>query len=438
MARAPRVLIVAYFFPPSGGAGVQRPLQWVKYLAQRGWALDVLTVQDGDYFAEDHSLSAEVPERARVLRTWSMEAGRLRPLRAARRSQGRQVGTAKRSGIIRALQAARPYLLVPDPQVGWLPFAVERGLRAMLGYDGPTVILTTSTPFTSHLVGWTLKRLTGAPWIADFRDAWVGNPHRRSGFAGVDRALEARIVQGADHVITTCPTVTQLLQRHRPNAPDRFSTIYNGYDPALFEGRSQVASPGRTWELLHTGVLYGSRDPGPFLQGLAHFVRSERPQVRVRLVGQLDRQRAEQLRALIERLELSRVIELVPYQPHETILQWLHESHLLLLLSSAGAESRLEIPGKLYEYLAARREILALIGEGPAADIIAECGAGRRVSPDDPQAIASALAKAYRAHQRGASMRSDPEKIAKYARTAQVETLDRLLRETLERADVPR
>ncbi len=444
MALGPRLVIVAYFFPPSGGAGVQRPLQWVKYLARLGWRCEVITVRDGYYFATDASLCDDVPSSVQVHRTWSIEPGRLRPLRKARATQESAAATPRRSPAIRALQALRPWVLVPDPQIGWLPFAAAQTLKVLQSEpSGSTVLLTTSTPFTDHLIGLLSAARVGGkiPWVADFRDAWVGNPHRKTGPERIDRALEARVVKTADHVITTCPTVTELLRdRHLPAQPQRFSTIYNGYDPALFP-QPAPASPAEDgpWEILHTGVLYGARNPSAFLEALAMFLAKRRapdaspPRVRVRFVGQLDRKLSDEMPQQIERLGLFGVVELLPYQNHETIVRWLLQSHLLLLISSGGAESQLEIPGKLYEYLAARRSILALIEPGPAAEIIASSQTGVRANPDDPQAICEALEERYRDHlERGSAQRGLASEIEQYARSAQVEQLDRLLKGLLE------
>ena len=154
------MLVLAYYFPPVGGAGVQRTLKFVKYLASFGWDATVISTRSRAYGALDASLLAEVPQTTRVVRTAALPLARYVAFALYRLR----------------LMRLRAFLLWPDGGLGWVPFAFLAALRAVRR-DRPDVLFSTSAPYGSHLVALLVARLTGLPWVADFRDEWAANPY---------------------------------------------------------------------------------------------------------------------------------------------------------------------------------------------------------------------------------------------------------------------
>jgi hypothetical protein len=186
-----RVLMVAYYFPPLGGAGVQRTLKFVKYLPEFDWQPVVLATKVSDARLRDPSLEKEIPATVSVCRTPALTLPARLPWRL-------------RSFIAR-------WLLLVDEQLGWLPFAVSQGQR-MIEEHGVEAIYTTSAPYTSHLIGARLKQRTGLPWVADFRDPWVGNVSSTfpTGFhLELAKRFESQVLQGAERVIVVSEPMRQ-------------------------------------------------------------------------------------------------------------------------------------------------------------------------------------------------------------------------------------
>lgn len=402
------LLVVAYFFPPAGGAGVQRPLKFIKYLPRFGWECTVLTVADGCYFAEDPSLLADVPPSTRVVRTFSLEVERLRVLRTLRRRHSHtpppDVVAGRRAGKrLSLLQRARKQLFVPDAQVGWVPFAI-RAAMTLCKQQHVDAVWTTSSPYSAHLIGFALKRWLGLPHIADFRDPWTENAMDLIGHKPLQRRLEGAVVRQADRVVGVTPGIVNFLRdAYCPTTPDKFAVIPNGYDPADFSGVHR-APPAGPLRFVFTGAFYGKIEIGPFLLALSRFLQNTpaaRRHVEVRLIGQFDRQTNLQYLELVDRLGLGANVDRLGYVSHHMSVRALQNAHVLLLPVFAGRGAAHHMPGKIFEYLAANRPILALADRGVAADLITEARAGVVVHPADLSGMERALAAlwaTYEAH----------------------------------------
>lgn len=358
-----RVLLVSYLFPPTGGAGVQRALKWVKYLPSHGWRATVLTTASGWYPAKDPTLAKDIPSGTRVIR--ARDPGLLRFAAA---------------GLEAARVPRAPSVLgFPDQMAAWIPAAVASGLRE-IRRERPDALITTSAPYSAHLVGLALARRTGIPWIADFRDEWSDNADAggRAPWpvgAWAER-WERRIVETADAV-----TVTSDAAR-LAGTPRRRLTITNGVDE---EDAPEAAAPpkGERMRIAHVGTLYGDRDAGPILRGLASLgdVRAEFRQVgNVWVPGELDAG--------------SVPVVQTGYVDHASAVAEMQSAHVLALHIPAVSRA---IPGKLFEYLAAGRPILAVLHRGnPAFSILSEIGAGGAFEADDFDGIREALRGFYR------------------------------------------
>jgi glycosyltransferase involved in cell wall biosynthesis len=376
------VLIIAYFFPPAGGGGVQRTLKFIKYLPGCGWRPVVVTARQPSTRLNDPDLAAEIPAQAQIIRTGDVRMPDWMPWRL-------------RAWIAR-------WLLVVDEHIGWLFFAERASLRC-LQQESIQAIYSTSAPYTDHLSGYRLKRKTHLPWIADFRDPWVGNfsanfptrLHQR-----LAEKMENDVVRMADRVLVVSEPMRQaLLSRHPAIPAGKVIVLPNGYDPedfaALQPERIQAAREADRLLIVYSGSFYGQRQTAEkFLQALAWTLEGgqiPRERARVRFVGNAGRHTLE----LIEAYGLNDICEATGYLPHRQSLAHLMAADVLLLIVGRGAGSEAVFTGKIFEYLASGKTILCLADPGAAADLVREAQAGEVVDPQDMAAIAAQVENLY-------------------------------------------
>lgn len=405
-----KVLVVTYYFPPSGGAGVQRTLKFVKYLPASGWLPVVLTARNADYPAYDPTLAAEVPPEVPVLRSRIVE-----PYRVYRRLTGRRLDEPmdiaaltrdehqRRSLRERLAEGVRNWLFIPDARVGWVPFAVYKGLQAVRHHQ-VQAIYSSAPPYSCHLIGLCLSLLTRLPWIADFRDSWVGwlsAAQRPPLPRKVDLYLEERVLARADVVLTVSRGVAEDLASRHPELHDsRWHLLPNGYDGADYEGLAPLLRSGRL-VITYTGSLYGPRNPEALLRATKRLIAS-RPEIRDHLLLRFVGRTGGFIEQMLRDPALAGVVELVPYVPHRESLRFLLSSDLLLLIIDDAPANKGILTGKLYEYIGARKPILALAPEGEAATLIRSLGLGEVVPPTDDHAIEETLTRAYHRWRQGA------------------------------------
>jgi glycosyltransferase involved in cell wall biosynthesis len=367
-----RVLVLAYYFPPVGGAGVQRTLKFVKYLEPLGWDATVISTRSRAYGVRDESLLAEVPASTRVQRAAAL------PL-------ARYLGFAMhRLGP----QWLRTYVMWPDGGLGWAPFAFLAAMRAVRR-DRPDVLLSSSAPYGSHLAALLVTRFTGVPWVADFRDEWTANPH----LAGQPRGL-ARLSERAERAITRSARAVVVaadyfrLRGLADNDPRRVE-IVNGVDEDDFPAEAEAAPPPDRFVLAHVGTLYELQDPSIALRALAALGASgaiDAERVEARLVGNVwipDYAPPPGVR-----------VEQTGYLEHGRAVAEMRAATVLLLYVPA---SSLAPSGKLFEYLASARPVLCLAREDNLASrLVREWDAGVIADPHDEQAIADALLALWR------------------------------------------
>jgi glycosyltransferase involved in cell wall biosynthesis len=379
-----KVLLVTMYFPPAGGGGVQRPLKLAQYLPVLGIETHVLAPDDPKWIHRDAEL--RIPTQA-----WVHRARYVGP--KARKPAEELHGT---EGLERALVHARVAsrrLLVPDASVTWNLTAIPAAIR-IARKEGIDAVITTSPPGSVHFVGGAVKRATGARWLADLRDPLIANPHRRNDTAATrakqaaNSGLAKLVARSADAISCVSDAIADEVRALEPRGVVR--TIANGCDFDDFAGLRYRRST--RFRITHTGSFFGKRDPRPFLQA----VHESGLDVVARFVGDFraaDREWAESL-GLGDRLEL------VPYAPRSESLKLQRNSEaLLLLVPEAGGRGRGVLSGKVFEYLAASRPILAAVPtDGAAATLIRETGAGVVVAPDDVAGLRVALEELYARH----------------------------------------
>jgi len=405
------------YFPPAGGGGVQRPLKLAQYLPALGIETHVLAPDDPKWVHRDDDL--RVPTQA-----WIHRARYLGP-RARKPAEELRAADGLDRALVQAQVTARR-LLLPDASVTWNVTAVPAAVR-IARREGIDVVLTTSPPASVHFVGAAVQRLTDARWIADLRDPLVANPHRRDDTTAA-RARQAAneqvarlVARQADAISCVSDAIADEMRRLEPRGLVR--VIGNGCDFDDFAGLEYTPAP--RFRITHAGSFFGKRDPRPFLQAF----RDADLDAVVRFVGDFrssDREWAESL-ALGDRLQL------VDYLPRAESLRMQRDSEaLLLLVPDAGGRGKGVLSGKVYEYLAAGRPILAVVPpDGAAAALVRETGGGLVAAPDDIEGIRDALLELHGRYADGGlpSVELEPGDEERLSRRARVEEMAELIRE---------
>jgi glycosyltransferase involved in cell wall biosynthesis len=333
-------------------------------------------------------------------------------------------------GLQRALvqaQVTARRLLVPDASVTWNLTAIPAAIR-IAKREGIDVVITTSPPGSVHFVGAAVRRAAGTRWIADLRDPLVANQHRRDDTAAA-RARQAANEQVARLVARNADAVTCVSEAIADEvrglgARGSVRVIANGCDFDDFAGLEYVPAP--RFRITHTGSFFGKRDPRPFLQAF----RDAELDAVARFVGDFrssDREWAEGL-------DLGDRLEIVDYLPRGDSLRLQRDSEaLLLLVPDAGGRGKGVLSGKVFEYIAAGRPILAVVPpDGAAADLVRETGSGVVVAPDDVDGIRSALVELYARFANGGLpsvelATRDQERLSRRARVEEMAALIRAL-----------
>jgi glycosyltransferase involved in cell wall biosynthesis len=372
-----KVLLVTMYFPPAGGGGVQRPLKLAQYLPALGFETHVLAPDDPKWVHRDPELRA--PTQAWIHRARYVGLRAQKPAEELRRAGGVE------KALVQAQVTARR-LLMPDASVTWNLTAIPAAIR-IARREGIDAVITTSPPGSVHFVGVAVQRATGARWLADLRDPIVANQHRRTDTTAtrarqaVNQQLARVVSRRADAVSCVSDAIADEIRGMDPRGIVR--TIANGCDFEDFAGLEY--RPAARFRITHAGSFFGKRDPRPFLQA---FHDSGLDAV-ARFVGDFrssDREWADAL-------ELGDRLQLVEYAPRAESLRLQRDSEaLLLLVPDADGRGKGVLSGKVFEYLAAGRPILAVVPpDGAAADLVRETRAGMVVAPDDVDGIRAAL-----------------------------------------------
>lgn len=372
--------MLAYYFPPHGGGGVQRTLKHVKYLPDAGFDPVVLTTRLNLSRMRDPMLAGEVAPGTVVIRAPEL------PLQLLKWVLG---GALRRA---RLPTGAAAYIGWPDETAGWMPAATWHAVRAARRHK-PDVLYSTSSPVSAHLVGLAVSRATGIPWVADFRDPWTRNapwdPAAKP-LAGLSARLERRVVRSAAYVVVADERIELL---GIASDDGRRVVIRNGVDPADVPP-PVPRSAGPRFRISYVGTLYGGRDAAPVFAALRSLIERaviDPGTLELRIVGATALAGDENL----ERLPVSRT----GYVDHRTAIAEMAEADVLLLY--APPDHRWPA-AKIYEYLASGRPVLCVAGsDNFASQIVRELDAGPCVEPGDQTGVERAIEQLYRRWQRG-------------------------------------
>ncbi len=383
-----RLLVITYYWPPSGGAGVQRSLKFVKHLPQVGVEPTVITVDphQGAYPVLDESLAADVPAGVRVIRTSTFE-----PFDSYKKLTGKQVpyggfvGESKTSLVGRLFKFVRGNLFIPDARRGWNRYALRAVAQLLEAGEQFDAVLTSSPPHSTQLIGLELKRRYGLRWLADMRDPWTDiYYYKELNHTPVARWLDARyerhVLEQADAILVTSPNTKRLFQHKSAQiGAEAIHVLPNGYDEDDFRLPSQP--PHNALLITHTGTISETYHIEQLLRACAECLRRH-PAVplRLRFVGKV----SEGVQRQVQAAGLAQHTEFVPFVPHDESVGYLLRATVLLMAIPDVANNLGILPGKVFEYLAANKPILCVGPTGSDADTLLQaCGAGHALPYDN-------------------------------------------------------
>jgi glycosyltransferase involved in cell wall biosynthesis len=413
-----RILYVAYHFPPqSGSSGLLRSLKYCRYLPETGWLPTVLSVNPLAYERTEQSLLRDIPSEVSVLRTFALDTRR-------------HLSIKNRYAL---------WMALPDRWISWCVSAIPIGLFT-ISRKRIDLIFTTFPIATAVLIGLILHRMTGKPWVVDFRDSMTEDDYPRDERTRrIYRRIECQAIRrGSLFLFTATSTIDMYLKRYPELRPEKCILLPNGYDEEDFRslraGPSGPVSKERPLRILHTGLIYPEeRDPRPFFQALSRLkiegkIDAANLQVDLRASGE-EEHYAKQLQAL----GIEDIVHLLPPVPYQEALQEAAGADALLLLQ--GVTCNHQIPAKSYEYFRLQRPILALTThEGDTAALLRDVGGATITNMYDADTIYESLLIFLQSLWRGDHSLPDPDKTGRFARRNQALELGRHLNAILESA----
>ena len=390
-----KVLIITYYWPPSGGGGVMRWLKMSKFLPELGWQPIIFTPENPDPSVIDESLLKEIHPEIIEIKTPIWE-----PYDLYRKLTGKKSGAKFKAGYIseasegswksRLSVFIRGNFLIPDPRIFWVSPSVKF-LTKYLKENPVDLIVSSGPPHSMHLIAPGLKKKFEIPWIADFRDPWtdIDFYHKLKLTRLADRKhrqLEKKVLAAADYVVTVSPSCAADLEKI---ANRKIEVIPNGYDPSDYKFEKPALD--KTFTISHFGAFNKDRNPATLWLAM-NDIAIENPDfknlLRIKLYGQTDLSVIND----IQKNNLTDNLNLIEHLPHQKGLVELSKSQVLLLPLNNAPNVKGILTGKMFEYIALQRPILAL---GPTdadfAEILRETNSGISLNFDDLQGIKNAL-----------------------------------------------
>lgn len=424
-----KVLIITYYWPPSGGSGVQRWVKFTKYLPEFGWEPVIYTPENPEVPATDQSLEKEIPDDITVLKTPIWEPYALyKKITGKKRVGVGFMSEEKKSSFLEAIfKWIRGNFFIPDARKFW----IKPSIRYLTGYlESNTVdaLITTGPPHSLHLIGLEISNRHHIPWLADFRDPWTNIDFYEELMltAWADRKhhkLEKRVLTGADRVTVVSPTMQKEMEAisRRP-----IDLLTNGYDSEDY--REDVRELDPKFSITHIGTMVETRNPHNLWKVLSELV-TKKPEfandLEIQLVGKVDISILES----IERYGLRPYLTKSDYLPHEEVTQVQQKSRILLLVLNDSPNAKCLLPGKLFEYLAAKRPIITIgPSDGDVARIMKLSDSYLLADLDETGNLKSFILHQYRQFKQGMDQKVTAE-IEQFSRASLTEQLSAILNE---------
>ena len=420
-----RVLVLTYYWPPAGGSGVQRWLKFVKYFREFGIEPIVFTVENPEYPILDLSLESDIPEGVEVIRQKIWEPNSFLKLFKGKRKESAGFLNPNPGFVGRWLQFIRANYFIPDARKFWIKPSVKK-LTKYLQESQVDAIITTGPPHSVHLIGYALKQSLGVNWIADFRDPWTEIdyfhqlPLTKKSVAK-HHELEQKVVKTADMVVV----VGNTMKKNYEHFSSKIEVVTNGYDFNIKKGNVELDTE---FSILHIGLLNADRNPQILWNLLIEFVEEANPileDLKVRLVGKVD----PSIVRYIEKNGLQSFVEFMDYKPHKEILKLQQSAQCLLLSVNNVPSAKGIVTGKLFEYLAVNRPILAIAPkDGDLASILPDTRAGFVVDFQAKEALRKNLLEMYVDYKKG-TLHAQGRGVEQYHRKALTQKMVGLIEE---------
>ncbi|MCH2488916.1 MAG: glycosyltransferase family 4 protein [Flavobacteriales bacterium] len=423
-----RALIITYYWPPAGGPGVQRWLKFVTYLKYFGVEPIVYVPKDPHYPLVDEDLLEDVPNNITVLKQPIKEPYRFAKLFSKKKTEAMSSGILpkkKQSIVERLLLYIRGNFFIPDARIGWVKPSVSF-LKDYLNNEAVDVVITTGPPHSLHLIGLQLKQHLGIKWLADFRDPWTTiHYHKSLQLTGASerkhKELEKKVLNTADRITVTSPRTKEEFEQITKSP---ISVITNGYEEVVI---GEVALD-TSFSLAHIGSLLSERNPKILWEVLAELASESSDfsqDLEIVLVGAV----SESIHDTISDYGLQSNCKVVGYVSHAEALQFQHRSQLLLLIEMDRPETRAIIPGKLFEYMAAKRPIIAIgPAESDVEQLLTKTRAGDYFLYNQKAELKETICRLYSTFKEG-KITIDSDSVKQFSRKALTEKLATLIKQ---------
>lgn len=410
-----KVLIITYYWPPAGGPGVQRWLKFVKYLRDFNIEPVVFIPANPNYPIIDAAFLKEVPEGIKIVKQPIFEPYQLASFlsrKKIKRISSGIIQTKNQSSLEKILLWIRGNLFIPDARKYWIKPSVK-SIAKLLQEENIETIISTGPPHSVHVIGLHLKKQLGINWIADFRDPWTSIGYHKklkltTAAKNKHKHLEKRVLNSADQIIVTSPTTKKEFQRLTQQP---ITVITNGFD----EHQIHELNIDEAFTIVHIGSLLSGRNPENFWRVLSDLVKVNadfEKYFKLKLIGVVSKDVLETIYAY----HLEPYVDLVGYVSHDSALKMQKSAQILLLTEINVKETQGIIPGKLFEYLAAKRPILAI---GPkdwdVSAILEETNAGKTFNYTDDSKIKELLLDWFHDY-KTSELKIDSSNIEKYSR----------------------
>lgn len=368
-----KALIITYYWPPAGGSGVQRWLKFVKYFREFGIEPIVYTVENPNYPILDNSLINDIPKNIEVLKYPIWEPNNFLSFFGKKKTESAGFLNPNPSIFGKIMQYIRANYFIPDARKFWVKPSVKY-LKKYLSESEIDVVITTGPPHSLHLIGLKLKKEIGVNWIADFRDPWTEIDYFHQlplSKKAIEKHhyLEEEVLKNADAVLVVGNTMKSKYDKFNSNVV----TVTNGFDGEIVDSIIELDAK---FTITHIGLMNADRNSKMLWEVLAE-IRNEneafKSDFQLKLIGKMDTSVLNE----ISKHELSENVEIVNYVAHNEVVEFQKKSQVLLLVVNNVPSAKGIITGKIFEYLMAKRPILAIApSDGDLATIIKQTNSG--------------------------------------------------------------
>ncbi|CAM1349296.1 glycosyltransferase family 4 protein [Tenacibaculum halocynthiae] len=421
-----KVLIVTYYWVPAGGSGVQRWLKFVKYLRSFGIEPVIYTVENPNYPLVDTSLSIDVPENIEVIKSPILEPNNLL-------SRFKKKGSQTSAGFLnpnptffgKVLQYIRANYFIPDARKFWVKPSVKK-LKNYLKENTVDILITTGPPHSMHLIGLQLKKELGIKWAADFRDPWTDIDYfhqlpltKKS--IKKHHKLEKEVLKKADAILV----IGKTMKENYSDYSNKIYVVTNGYDNE--EDQKEKINLDETFSITHIGLMNADRNPKILWEVLDEICKENvqfSNDLEIKLIGKV----AKEIDETLEKYSFKGVKK-INYVPHNEVLNYQKKSQILLLAVNNVPSAKGIITGKIFEYLQAKRPILAIGPEnGDLAEILNVTNSGDIVSFDNKRKLKIIITNLYNSY-KAQNLTVDSKDIGKFHRQELTRQLTEILKE---------